>query len=199
MSRIFFKLFVLLLVYVVGSCKSGSTMKEHDSESIVDSKRFMLADVPYCHDHIAGGTLEGNQLVSMKEYLFSAHHIDLDEINYLTVSYLKSSNDCWYDSYKMMNTSAQIEFIENEKVKSNTTLLHLHYDKGHGGGISKYDIEHFFHDLFPETHGSSYCDYTITLSKSGAYLLKVSHFDIKVANAFRNELEAHELKNSNKN
>ena len=133
---------------------------------------------------------------SLKEYLISSYNIDLNEINYLTVGYLKSEDDCWYDSYNFVNTSVSKKFREKCKKQSNTELLFLHYDKGHGGGISKYDIEHFFHDLFPEAHGTTFCDYTITISKNGNYLLQVSHFDIKVANAFRNELETHELKKS---
>jgi hypothetical protein len=189
-SRYFYLL--ILIAFVFQSCKPIQPQKEHEFE-FVDSKDYMLVDVPYTHDHISGGQLKGNQLSSLKEYLISSYNINLNEINFLTVGYLKSRDDCWYNNYGFVNTNASKKFREECILQSNTELLFLHHDKGHGGGISKYDMEHFFHDLFPVAHGDSFCDYTITISKTGNYLFQVGHFDIKVANAFKNELEAHEI------
>jgi hypothetical protein len=166
------------------SCKSSISSNKQEN----DTTHFLLKDVPASMTSVTKGTLNKLELLRLKNNLKIVYDIDLDEIKYLTISYLKSRNDCWYENQYKLNSYKSNSWRNNIRENLNSEILFLHIDLGHKPGESKLDKGEFIYNLFPESKGYGYCDFTISLSHTGKYYFKKSHFFEDFANAFKNEL-----------
>lgn len=183
-------LFYLLLIGLLSfGCKSVTP------EEVKDTKHYLLGDVKPYMKSIAAGTIKDSDFNNLSNYLKENFNIDIYETQYLTVSYLKPKSMCWYNNYANISKERGMKFIDKLKEQSNSQLLFLHSDKGHSESWSNIDPEKYFYNLFPDAKGSDFCDFTITLSVSKNFFLKKGHFDISVANAFKNELEKFDASN----
>lgn len=178
-------LFISLL-FLIQSCGSSVSITNNDE---VDSKSFLIKDLPYATKNISQGKLNNLQLLKLKKHLNLNYKINLDEIEYLTISYLKPKKKCWYDNLKFLNTKYSNKRINKLRTQLNSEILFLHSDDKQKYGESKVDKNLFIYNLFPESVGDDFCDYTVSISYNGNYFFKISHFYVDVANALKNELE----------
>ena len=126
------------------------------------------------------GALTEESLPVFKSYIKELFNIDINNTNYLTISYLKSRGDCWYDNYANIN-SKQAK-IKTDKLKQQivSDLVFAHYDNKKST-YSIQDEKKLLYSLFNKNY--EVCDFTIVIDKEGRYYFKASHFSPEVANA----------------
>ena len=186
--KTFAKYSVFLIVTLLMACKSIKT----ENEISVDSKNYRLKDVLYAKKSISAGQISNNNLNEFKSHLVEHYNTDLNTITYLTITYIKPRSSCWYENYSHIKRQ---NFKALESVKpilpeeSNHNMVFSFFDKGYTEGLWRNDKNGFFYNLFPESKGFDFCDFTITINKYGDYLIKKGHPDYAVTNAFKNELE----------
>ncbi|GAA3790975.1 hypothetical protein GCM10022271_24290 [Corallibacter vietnamensis] len=177
-------LFLILFVLFAFSCKSTK------SNTKKNTKDYTLADIKNSSSLIQVGELKKHELATFKKYLKETFNKDLDSLKYLTISYLKSKNKCWYDNYSGIEKKSNIKRINKYKSEMNSDLLMAHYDYGYTSFYSHYDKSKIISTLFDK--GKESCDFMLTINSDGVYLFKTSHFYTDVANAFTNELKSYE-------
>ena len=183
-------LILILAVISIQSCRTSVQKLEENNSS----KDFLFEDLNGKTKNIYKGKLDNLGALKLKKYLKSNHDIDLDEIKYLTISYLKPRNDCWYENHKFLNSKKSNKLFNKIRTELNSEILFLHNNNTIKDGESKLDKNQFIYNFFPKGKEEGFCDYTVTLSYSGNYFIKVSHYHSDVANAFKNELEILDLK-----
>ncbi|MEZ4856072.1 MAG: hypothetical protein R2812_06305 [Gelidibacter sp.] len=176
--------FLLLLVFTMFSCKPTQTIEKQEQKN---SKNAFLKDVKHNPKSIEYRQLSPKDLTLLKNYLKTTFNKDLDSLNYLTISYLKPMSDCWYNSYSQINTLKSKLFFDALKKQMNTDLLCAHYETKFVSTYSNVDAKKLLYKLF--SNGYKACDFTVTINKLGMYYFKAGHFEVDVANAFKNELD----------
>lgn len=173
-----------MLSFVFASCKPTQTIEKQEQKN---SKNAFLKDVKYNPKSIEHRQLNPKDLNLLKDYLITTFNKDLDSLNYLTISYLKPMSDCWYDSYNQINTLKSKLLFDDLKNQMNTDLLCAHYETKFASTYSNVDDKKLLYNLF--SNGYKACDFTVTINKLGMYYFKAGHFEVDVANAFKNELD----------
>ncbi|TBV26813.1 hypothetical protein DMZ43_07035 [Meridianimaribacter sp. CL38] len=174
-------LFLILFVLFAFSCKSTKNNTEKNT------KNYTLSDIKTSASSIEVGELKKQEIVDLKKYLKETFNKDLDSLKYLTISYLKSKNKCWYDNYQNISSDSNKDLLNKLKTKMNSDLLIAHYDSGYNSFYSLHDEKKIISSLFDR--GYETCDFMLTINSMGVYLFKTSHFSIDTSNAFTNELK----------
>ncbi|WP_460219079.1 hypothetical protein [Psychroserpens sp. MEBiC05023] len=188
-NKIFHLCFLLSLFLF--ACKS----KTINAKTDIDSKNFKLTDVAYAKKQIYVGELNTDQLKLLKTYLLENFDKNIDSLHYISISYLKPRNVCWYNNYAALFSNSYEKTTESIKSKMNSELLFIHSEPEAPKTVSYFDNNQFIYKLFDK--GLEACDFSVTIDYKGNFLFKAGHFDVKVLNAFRNELENFNTKNSN--
>ncbi|SFI93661.1 hypothetical protein [Olleya namhaensis] len=171
----------VLFFLLLSSCgtKVVDSKKTFNSNSQTINKEYFQEYKEHLKN-LEKGVLTEEALPIFKSYIKELFNIEINDTEYLTISYLKSRGDCWYDNYANINSKQAKINADKLKQQIVSDLVFAHYDNKKSTYSTK-DEKKLLYSLFNKNY--EVCDFTIVIDKAGRYYFKASHFNPEIANA----------------